>query len=269
MVGGGASGVELAGSIRDLARTTLARDFKRVQPQSARIVLFEGGDTLLAGFPEKLSRYARRRLEKMGVEVHTGVQVEQVDADGVVAGGKRTSGANVFWCAGVQANAAASWIGAAAGRHGSVKVGQDCSVPGHPDIFAIGDVAEFEVEPGKFLPGLAPVAKQQGRFVADNIAARLREVAPVARFHYRDNGSLAIIGRSAAVASLPHLKMTGFPAWLLWSCVHIATLAGLREKSLVYLQWVSAWLFHSRGARLIDSDIVPSGPVTSSGTTAA
>jgi len=251
VVGGGPSGVELAGSIRTLARDTLARNFRRIHPDQARVVLFEGGPTVLAGFPEPLIRYARTGLERLGVEVRTGVQVERVDADGVVAGGSRIAAANVFWCAGVAATPAAKWIGAATGRHGATQVAADCSVPGHPEIFAIGDVASFKGADGHPLPGVAPVAKQQGRYVASVIAARANGAAAPGPFRYRDQGSLAIIGRSSAVASLPHLKLTGFPAWLLWSGVHLFLLVGLQSRIMVYIQWVSAYLFSTRGARLM------------------
>ncbi len=252
VVGGGASGVELAGSIREMARYSLARDFRRIRPDQARVVLFEGGPDLLAGFPDRLRGYARSRLERLGVEVRTGVQVEHLDADGVVAGGELIACANVFWCAGVAATPVAKWLGAPARKHGAVQVGPDCSIEGHPEVFAIGDVASFDGDGGQPLPGVAPVAKQQGRYVGRLISARVVGAASPAPFHYKDQGSLAIIGRSAAVASFPHLKLTGLPAWLLWSCVHLLLLVGLRNRVLVYVQWVSAWLFYARGARLMD-----------------
>ena len=253
VVGGGASGVELAGSIREMARYSLARDFRRIRPDQARVVLFEGGPDLLAGFPDRLRGYARTRLEQLGVEVRTGVQVERLDADGVIAGGERIACANVFWCAGVAATPVAKWLGAQARKHGAVQVGPDCSIEGHPEVFAIGDVASFDGDGGHPLPGVAPVAKQQGRYVGRLIAARVAGTASPGPFHYKDQGSLAIVGRSAAVASLPHMKLTGFPAWLLWSCVHLLLLVGLRNRVLVYVQWVSAWLFYARGARLMDT----------------
>jgi NADH dehydrogenase len=251
VVGGGSSGVELAGSIRDLARYTLKRDFRNIDPEKARVLLFEGGPNLLAGFPDRLAAYAEKRLAALGVELHTGVQVEHVDADGVVAGGAHFPGKNIFWCAGVAANPAASWIGAETGKHGTILVGQDCTVPGRDDIFAIGDVASFTDVEGHLLPGVAPVAKQQGAYVARVIAARARGAAAPQAFKYNDQGSLAIVGRSSAVASLPHVKLTGFVAWVMWSCVHLVLLAGLRNRILVYVQWVSAWLFNARGARLM------------------
>lgn len=255
IVGGGASGVELAGSIRGLADNTLRRDFRRIRPSHARVILFEGGSDILAGFPPRLVRYARQRLQRMGVELRTGVQVEQVDADGVTAGGQRISAANVFWCAGVAATPAASWLDVAAGKHGALDVGADCSVPGHPEIFAIGDVASCKGPHGGALPGVAPVAKQQGQYVASVIAARISGTRAPGSFRYKDQGSLAIIGRSSAVASLPWAKLTGLPAWTVWICVHLFLLVGLNNRIMVYVQWMSAWLFNTRGARLMISGV--------------
>jgi NADH dehydrogenase len=254
VVGGGASGVELAGSIRELARSTLRRDFRRIHPDRAKVVLFEGGPTLLANFPDRLTQYARSRLEKLGVQVHTGSAVQTIDADGVVVGGERLASANVFWCAGVAATPAAQWLGMPAGRHGTVQVGPDCSIAGYNEVFAIGDVAGFTGADGKPLPGVAPVAKQQGQYVADVIANRVTGKPPPPPFRYHDQGSLAIIGRAAAVADLPYAKLTGFPAWFIWGCVHLLLLVGLRNRVLVYVQWVWAWLTYSRGARLIEDD---------------
>ena len=251
IVGGGATGIELAGSIRELAHHTLKRNFRRIRPDQARVVVFEGGSMLLAGFPDKLRKYAQARLQRLGVEIHTGVQVEQVDSDGVVAGGQRISTPNVFWCAGMAATSAAAWLGASTGGHGTIQVGTDCSVAPHPEIFAIGDVASFTGIDGKPLPGVAPVAKQQGRFVAKLITARVSGSAAPRPFRYHNQGSLAIIGRSSAVANFPRLKFTGFVALLMWGCVHLLLLNGLRNRVLVYIQWISAWLFNSRSALLM------------------
>lgn len=253
VVGGGASGVELAGSIRTLASYTLARDFRHIDPGRARVILFEGGPALLAGFPDRLAQYARAQLERLGVDVRTGTSVERLDAEGVVVGGERVAAGNVFWCAGVAATPAAGWVGGATGKHGALQVEPDCSVAGHPEIFAIGDVAAFKGADGRPLPGVAPVAKQQGQYVAKVIAARVAGTAKPEPFRYRDQGSLAVIGRNAAVASLPHLKLTGIPAWLIWSGVHLLLLVGMRNRVIVYVQWVSAWLFYTRGARLMIS----------------
>ena len=257
VVGGGASGVELAGAIRDLARLTLKREFRHIHPENARVLLFEGSPDLLAGFPDRLVRYARKRLAALGVEIHTSVKVEDVSTDGVVAAGQAYEAGHVFWCAGVAAVGAAAWIGAATGKHGAVAVEKDCTIAGHPELFAIGDVASFNDEKGKPLPGVASVAKQQGAYVARVIAARAQRTGAPGHFIYRNQGSLAIIGRSAAVADLPFGKLTGFPAWLIWGCVHLVLLAGLRNRILVYVQWVSAWLFNARGAQLIAPVLLP------------
>ncbi len=255
VVGGGATGVELAGSIRELARNTLARDFRRIRPEQARVIVFEAGPTLLAGFPERLARYAHQRLERLQVEVRTGVQVERVGSEGVSAGGEHIASANVFWCAGVAATPAASWLEIKPGQHGTVPVGPDCSLPGHGEVFVIGDVASFVGPSGKTLPGVAPVAKQQGHYVASVIAARVKGNPAPAPFHYKNQGSLAIVGRAAAVANFPHARLTGFPAWLIWCCVHLLLLNGLRNRALVYLQWISAWLFRGRGALIMDAGV--------------
>ncbi|MDT7953595.1 MAG: NAD(P)/FAD-dependent oxidoreductase [Acetobacteraceae bacterium] len=254
VVGGGPSGVELAGSIRELADATLRRDFRRIDPPQARILLFEAGPALLAGFPDRLSRYAKARLERMGVEIRTGAAVDSVDASGVVVAGQPIPSANVFWCAGVAATPAATWLGVHPAAHGTVPVQPDCSIPGAPDIFAIGDLSAFPGPGGKPLPGVAPVAEQQGRYVAGVIAARVAGRPPPPPFRYRDRGSLAVIGRAAAVADLPHAKLTGFLAWLMWSGVHLFLLNGLRNRILVYVQWFWAWLTYSRGARVIEGD---------------
>ncbi len=189
------------------------------------------------------------------MEVRTGVQVSEVDEDGVVAGGERVRSANVFWCAGVAATPAAHWTGAPSSKNGAIMVASDFSIPGHPEIFAIGDVASLAGANGKPLPGVAPVAKQAGRYVASVIAARAKGSPAPRPFRYVDQGSLAIIGRSAAVANLPRVKLTGFPAWLLWACVHLVLLNGLGNRVLVTMQWLSAWLYHTRGSRLMDTGI--------------
>ena len=256
VVGGGPTGVEMAGAIAELARSSLKRDFRRIQPSKARIVLCEGGGQLLAGFPRHLCDYARSRLEALGVEVKTGAQVETVDRDGVMAGGERIPAANVVWAAGTAATPAADWVGAAKGKGGAVRIGPDCSVPDHPDVYAIGDCTYAEGPDGKRLPGLAPVAKQQGAYVAKVLMARLtgRPVPP--RFAYVDEGQLAVIGRSSAIADLGRLKMTGLPAWLLWSLVHLYFLIGAKNRIAVYLSWAWAWVTYGRGARLI-TGVVP------------
>jgi NADH dehydrogenase len=255
VVGGGPTGVELSGAIAELARSTLARDFRRISPGRARIVLCEAGPRLLAEFPPHLSAYAEQRLRRLGVEVQTGTTVQQVDAIGLLAGGTRIEAATILWAAGTAARPAAQWLGAAAAHNGAVLVAPDCSVPGHPEVFAIGDVAALHGADGKTLPGLAPVAKQQGRYVADLIAARVAGRPAPGPFRYHDAGQLAILGRSAAIADFGRVKLTGVPAWLLWSAVHLLLLMGARNRVIVYVQWVWAWLTYGRGARVIDGRV--------------
>jgi NADH:ubiquinone reductase (H+-translocating) len=254
VVGGGPTGVELAGSIAELARFTLARDFRHIRPQSARVIICEAGPRLLAGFPVRLSDYTARALESLGVEVRLDAAVEQIDASGVSADGKRIESANVFWCAGTQARPAASWIGADAARNGGVKVRPDCSVAGYDEIFVVGDVASLAGRDGRPLPGLAAVAAQQGKYVAKVIAARVAGRPSPGPFRYRDLGTLAMIGRSRAVADLGRVQLRGFPAWLFWSLVHLLLLAGFRNRVVVYVNWSWAWFTYGRGARLITGD---------------
>lgn len=251
VVGGGPTGVELAGTIAELAHTTLARDFRQVDPASARIILFEAGPRLLSGFPDRLSDYARTALEALGVEVRTCAIVDEIDAVGLTAGGERIESGNVLWCAGTAARPAAEWLGAAAAANRAVKVAPDCSVPGHPNIFAIGDVASYQGADGQLLPGLAPVAKQQGDYVGRLLARRIAGKSAPAPFRYRDYGALAVIGRSRAVADFGRLRLTGFSAWLTWSLVHLMLLVDFRSRVLVYVNWSWAWLTRGRGARLL------------------
>jgi NADH dehydrogenase len=251
VVGGGPTGVELSGSIAELARSTLARDFRRIRPGAARIVLCEAGPRLLAAFPPRLSDYTARALASLGVEVRLGAAVEHIDARGVSVAGQRIESANVFWCAGTEARPAAAWIGVAAAHNGAVKVRPDCSVSGHDEIFALGDVASLADRDGKLLPGLAAVAVQHGRYVAKVILCRVAGRPAPPPFRYRNLGTLAVIGRSRAVADFGHLQLRGFPAWLLWSLVHLFLLAGFRNRMVVYLNWSWAWFTYGRGARLI------------------
>ena len=251
IVGGGPTGVELAGSIAELARSTLARDYRHISPNSARVVLCDAGDRVLAGFPERLGTYAAARLQHLGVELRLHAAVEQVDGDGIVAAGQRIAAATVLWAAGVAATPAAAWLGVAPAKHGGVPVAPDLTVTGHQDIFAIGDVMSLAGPDGKPLPGLATVAKQQGSYVGEVIAARLAGRPAPAPFRYRDLGSLAIIGRSAAVADFGRLRLTGLPAWLTWGGVHLLLLMGMRNRAVVYVNWIWSWLTWGRGARLI------------------
>jgi NADH:ubiquinone reductase (H+-translocating) len=252
VVGGGPTGVEMAGAIADMARLTLARDFRRIDPRNARIVLAEAGSHLLAAFPETLSGYAVRALQSMGVEVRTSAPVVDLDAHGVsMAEGDHIEAATIIWAAGVTASPAATWISAAADRAGRIRVGPDLSVPGHPEIFAVGDTALALGSTGMPAPGLAPAAKQMGRYVARLIAARVQSRAAPAPFRYRHLGDLATIGRKRAIVSFGRLRLTGFVAWVFWSAAHIYFLIGARNRVVVALNWIWEYVTLQRGARLI------------------
>lgn len=256
IVGGGPTGVELAGAIAELARRALARDFRVIDPRAARIVLVEAGPRVLQGFPERLSRDAARSLARLGVELRLGAPVTGVDTRGVDLGGdagERLEAGTVLWAAGVAASPAARWIGAEADRAGRIKVGPDLTVPGHPEIFAIGDTA-LALQDGQPLPGVAPVAKQQGQYVARVIQARLAGRPAPPPFRYRNYGNLATIGRQFAVIDLPWLRLSGLLAWLLWCVAHIYYLIGFRNRIVVSINWLWAYFTFQRGARLITSD---------------
>jgi NADH dehydrogenase len=255
IVGAGPTGVELAGTIAELAKYSLARDFRRVDPRSARIVLIEAGDRILSAFPESLSRSALADLTALGVEVMTGHPVEDVTADHVAMGPSILETDHVFWCAGVQARPSATWIGAHTAKNGAIEVTPDVSVEGQPNLFAIGDVARLAAAGAQPLPGLATVAEQQGTYVGRLIVARLAGSKAPPPFRYKDRGSLAVIGRSKAVGRIGSINLTGFSAWILWSLVHLWTLTGFRNRLSVYLNWSWAWVTHGRGDRIITSDV--------------
>jgi NADH dehydrogenase FAD-containing subunit len=251
IVGGGPTGVELAGAIAELARKALAADFRHIDPGTTRVILVEAGPRVLATFPAALSAAAERGLAKLGVEVRLGNPVQVCDADGVAVGDERIAARTVLWAAGVAASAAAKWVGAEKDRAGRIKVNADLSVPGHPDIFAIGDTAMAIHADGKPVPGIAPAAKQQGAFVGGLIAARLAGRSAPSLFRYRHLGNLATIGRKSAVADFGFLRLRGFPAWLLWSVAHVYFLIGFRNRLVVALNWLWAYATFQRGARLI------------------
>ncbi len=251
VVGGGPTGVELAGTIAELARSTLARDFRHIDPASARIILFEAGPRLLSAFPKQLSDYARTALEKLGVEVRIESPVEEIDSEGLTTTAERISTANVIWCAGTTARPAARWLGAEEAGNRAIKVEGDCGVPGHANIFALGDVASFDAGGGAVLAGLAPVAKQQGAYVGHLLKARIAGRTAPKPFRYRDRGAMAVIGRSRAIADFGWLRLTGFAAWLTWSLVHLMLLVDFRSRLLVYVNWSWAWFTWGRGARLL------------------
>lgn len=266
VVGGGPTGVEMAGAIAELARHALARDFRRIDPKSTRVLLIEAGPRLLATFPESLSAKAERSLETLGVEVLLGRPVEQCDAAGVIVGGQRIAARTIVWGAGVRASPAAGWLGAKADRAGRVVVLPDLSIPSHPEIFAIGDTASCTDEAGRAVPGVAPAAKQMGAYVGRLIAARAEGRDAPRPFRYRDAGNLATIGRRSAVVDLGRVQLTGFVAWLLWAVAHIWFLIGWRNRLVVALNWLWSYVTFERGARLItgaSSESVGLEPVAS------
>jgi NADH dehydrogenase len=250
VIGGGPTGVELAGALGEISRQTIARDFRLIDPTKARIVLLEGGPRILSTFPESLSRRAEDALGRLGVEVRTTAIVTRVTADAVWLGGEQIRARTVLWAAGVAGAPLARTLGVPVDRSGRVLVEPDLSIPGHPETFVIGDVCAFLHQTGAPLPGVAPVAIQQGRAVADNLLRRLRG-QPTRPFRYRDRGSMATIGRAAAIAVVGRLQLSGLVAWLAWLFVHIAFLIGFRNRFLVLFQWAWAYVTWQRGARLI------------------
>jgi NADH dehydrogenase len=259
IVGGGPTGVEMAGAIAELATRALAKDFRNIDPRDARIILAEAGPRLLLAMPEDLSADAARRLKRLGVEVRTGAPITAISDSGVTLGTEKIGTRTVIWAAGVAASPAGRWINAECDRAGRIKVSPNLSIPGHPEIFALGDTAAAFDAHDKPLPGVAPVAKQQGYFVGNLIKARLRGAKEAERFVYRDYGNLATIGRKAAVIDFGWLHLRGFLAWLIWSMAHIYFLIGFRNRALVALNWTWAYITFQRGARLI------TGPSSGSG----
>jgi NADH dehydrogenase len=245
VVGGGATGVELAGTFAEIARHTLSGEFRRIDPHSARVVLVEGTDRVLPPYPPDLSRKAQLQLERLGVTVWVGRRVTDVDADGVSLGTERLAAKTVIWAAGVAASHLGASLGAPLDRAGRVKVEPDLSVPGHPEIYVAGDLAAVEG-----VPGIAPAAKQMGRHVARNIVGELRG-KPRRPFRYRDYGQLATIGRNAAVAIIGRMKLSGFPAWLVWLVSHIYFLINFRNRIIVMIDWAWAYVTYQRYARIV------------------
>ncbi|HEY8566272.1 MAG TPA: NAD(P)/FAD-dependent oxidoreductase [Beijerinckiaceae bacterium] len=251
VVGGGPTGVEMAGAIADVAREALPPDFRTFDPREARVLLIEAGPRVLSPFPETLSAYARRALEARGVEVITGTPVTEIGPGFVRLGDRRIAAGAVVWAAGVAASAAADWLGADRDRAGRVRVGPDLTLPGRPEIFVVGDTAAVMTTDGKPVPGIAPAAKQMGRYAGDVIAARVSGRSPPGPFRYRHQGDLATIGRRAAVVKLNRLTLTGLPAWLFWSLAHVYFLIGLRHRIAVAFSWTWDYLTFGRRARLI------------------
>jgi NADH:ubiquinone reductase (H+-translocating) len=264
VVGAGPTGVELAGAMAEIARRSLVEDFRRIDPTTARILLLEGGERVLPTYPEDLSGHARRSLERLGVEVRTGAQVTRLEPDAVFVGDERIPARNVVWAAGVQASPLGARLGAPTDRVGRVAVDPDLSIPGDPDVFVIGDLAAFRHQGDGPLPGVAPVAMQQGTAAARNLVRSLRG-QPREPFRYRDRGSMATVGRAAAVAQMGRVKLHGMLAWLAWIFIHILFLIGFRNRIIVFIHWASSYLTFQRGARLITGqvgpDLAPAGRV--------
>lgn len=250
LVGGGPTGVELAGAIAELAHRALAHDFRRIHPASARIVLVEGEPRLIPTFPARLTRKARKKLTQLGVEVRTGVHVTEITAQGVTIGSEFLPAANVVWTAGVQASPARIWLGVEGDRAGRIRVASDLTVPNHPTIFALGDTA-CVLQQGRPLPGLSPVAMQEGRYVARVIARQVAGHTQWQPFRYRNKGTLATVGRAFAVVDIGPLHFTGLLAWLTWIAVHIVYLIGFRNRLLVLIQYAWAYVTFQPGARII------------------
>lgn len=255
IIGGGPTGVEVAGALAELTRTVLHKDFDHIDPTKVRVRLIEGNDRLVRMFSPELSASARQQLEKLGVEVRTGVRVEAIREGEVVAGGETIRADNIIWAAGVNAVPITKTLGVEADRDGRIKVSPDLSVPGHPEVFAVGDIAALTDVNGVEVPGVAQGAIQMGKHVAELIEGELRgqHYAPVGRkpFAYKDKGSMATIGRSAAVAEIGGRKLTGLPAWLAWLAVHLMFLIGFRNKFSVLVQWIYSYFTYKRGARII------------------
>ncbi|MCX7512735.1 NAD(P)/FAD-dependent oxidoreductase [Frateuria hangzhouensis] len=260
VVGGGPTGVELAGTLAEIARHTLPREFRRSDPSAARVLLVEAGPRLLAAFDPALSAKAQRQLEELGVEVRTGTAVTAIDGDGVCLGDTPLAAYTVLWAAGVAASPLGRQLGAPIDRAGRVRVAGDLSLPAHPDVFVIGDLACVERGDGTLVPGVAPAAKQMGQYVAGRIRGRLDADSTPAPFHYKDQGALATIGRMAAVAQFGRLRLSGPPAWWVWLVAHIYFLIGFRNRLVVLLDWAWAYWTYQRHARIVtgaDADAVP------------
>jgi NADH:ubiquinone reductase (H+-translocating) len=256
LVGAGPTGVEMASALAILVRTTLESDFRRVDPASARIVLVDMAPRVLPPFSEDLSEAAKRRLEKLGVEVRLGHSVDLIDDDGIVAAGERIASKTVIWTAGVAPSPAGKWLKVETDRAGRVRVQNDVTVPGHPEIFVVGDTASFE-ENGKPLAGVAQVAMQQGRYAGKVLHARTTGSTPPGPFSYFDKGTMAVVGKGFAVLQSHRVRVSGFLAWLAWATVHLQFLATSSLRLTVFLQWVWTYFTGQRGSRLIVNHHAP------------
>jgi NADH dehydrogenase FAD-containing subunit len=252
LVGAGPTGVEMAGALAVLVRTSLKSDFRRIDPASARIVLVDMAPRVLGPFSENLSKAAKQRLEKLGVEVRLGHSVDHIDADGIVVAGERIASKTVIWTAGVAPSPAGKWLKIETDRAGRVRIQKDLTVPGHPEIFVVGDTASLD-QNGKPLPGVAQVAMQQGRYAAQLIHSRIVGDPPPAPFSYFDKGTMAVVGKGFAVLQSWKVEVSGFGAWLTWAAVHLQFLATSSLRLSVFLQWIWTYLTGQRGDQLIVS----------------
>ncbi|MDR9450853.1 MAG: NAD(P)/FAD-dependent oxidoreductase [Acidimicrobiia bacterium] len=249
VIGGGPTGAELAGALAELARHTLTDEFRRIDAGEARIVLIEAGERILSGYPPRLSARAHRQLERLGVEIRTGAPVTGVDADGVNLGEERIHCRTVLWAAGVAASSLGAFLGTDLDRAGRVMVEPDLTVPGHREVFVVGDLAHV-VQDGRQLPGIAPAAIQMGRHAAESIIRSLQG-EPTHSFRFVDRGTMATLGRSSAIALIKGIRLWGWPAWLAWLFIHILFLIGFRNRAVVLFEWTRSYLTYSRSARLI------------------
>lgn len=252
VVGGGPTGVELAGAIAEISRTVLVKDFRRIDPASARVLLVEAGPRLLPSFDERLSARVAKDLTELGVEVRTSCRVEQIDGESALLGDEKLATRNVFWAAGVQAADLGKALGVELDRAGRIVVDSDLSVPGHDEVFAVGDLAHVTLSNGRVLPGVAQAALQTGKAAAHNVLASIRG-KPRRAFQYKDKGQLATIGKSKAIAQIGKVHLAGRLAWAIWLFVHVRALAGFRNRASVVAEWVWSYVFAKRGARLITS----------------
>jgi NADH dehydrogenase len=250
IIGGGPTGVEMAGAIAEISRYTLAKDFRHIDPSRARVILIEGDSRLLSAFPKDLSQSAKKQLTDLGVDVRTGVRATNLNEAGVQLGDEFIPCRVKIWAAGNNASFVGKTLDAPVDRVGRIVVNDDLTIPGHPEVQVIGDLANFSHQTGEPLPGVSPVAIQQGRHAARNILATIKGRNP-RRFHYWDKGNIATIGRDKAVADLKFIHLSGLPAWVAWLFVHIVFLIGFRNRLLVLFQWAWAYFTFDKGARLI------------------
>jgi NADH:ubiquinone reductase (H+-translocating) len=250
LVGAGPTGVELAGAMAHLVRNTLRSEFRRIDPASARIVLVDTGNRVLGSFSEDLSKAAKGRLDKLGVEVRLGHHVDQIDEDGVIVAGERILSKTVIWTGGVAPSPAGKWLNVETDHAGRVRIQEDLTVPGHPEVFVVGDTASLD-QGGRPLPGVAQVAMQQGRYAGRQIHRKVTGQAPAGPFRYFDKGNMAVVGKGFAVLQSGKLHVSGLPAWLAWAAVHLEFLAQSNLRVSVFLQWVWTYLTGQRGSRLI------------------